>query len=72
MPWRCYVVLLPAQTTAPNLRPPWRVAVDRMGFRAHPLRNASAAFVRLSYRPSGSFRASPPVPPRSTRPTWGW
>ena len=32
MPWRCYVVLVPAQTTAPNLRPSWRVVVDRMGF----------------------------------------
>ena len=32
MPWRCYVGRVPAQTTAPNLRPSWRVVVDRMGF----------------------------------------
>ena len=36
MPSRCYVVRVPAQTTAPNLRPSWRVVVDRTGSEPQP------------------------------------
>lgn len=71
MPLRCYVVPAPAQTTAPNLRTAVEGGGGLHGIRTHGFRNASAAPFRLSYRPSGTFRSSPPEPPRSPVPHEG-
>ena len=60
MPLRCYVVPVPAQTTAPTLR----IAVEGdggpNGIPTHDLPNASAALFRLSHRTVGASKPSFP------------